>query len=116
MELTTLFMEILKLSPFVASLFYFLFKVWNTMQKKDDALMSVMKDHQTSMLTMQEKNIAAQNNSADASRSSAEAIRELKGVIGDFKEQMSDKIDDLKPARNANVRRMPVSPTPQVSA
>lgn len=109
MEFTTLFTRILELSPFVATLFFFLFKVWNSMQKKDDALMTTMKEHQSSMFQMHEKSIVATNNAADATR-------QLAGAMGDFKEHISDKIDELKPAKNGNIRRMPVSPTPQVTA
>lgn len=111
MEFTTLFTRILELSPFVASLFYFLFKVWNWMQKKDEALMTVMKDHQTSMLIMQEKSIVATNNAADATR-------QLAGSMSDFKEHITDKIDELKPGRNGSIRRLPttpITPAPQTA-
>lgn len=108
MDFINLFTRILELSPFVATLFYFLYKVWEWMQKKDEALTATMKEHSVSMLQMQEKSIVAQNNQADATR-------QLAGVMTDFKEHISEKIDDLKPARNGTVRRLPVTPTPTAS-
>lgn len=104
---TNLFVEVLKLSPFVAALLYFLMTVWKTMQRKDDALMSTMKDHQASMLLIHEKSITAQNNSADSNRQLADANRQLAGAIGEMKDHLSDKLDDIqgKLPRNGSVRK-----------
>lgn len=105
MDFASLFTRILELSPFVASLFYFLYQVWTWMQKKDDALTTIQKEHSASMLQMQKENIIAQNNQADATR-------QLASVMTDFKEHISDRIDELKPGRSGTVRRMPNSGKP----
>ncbi|QIP16821.1 hypothetical protein G8759_31350 [Spirosoma aureum] len=106
MEWTALFTDTLKLSPFVAALLFFLMKVWKSMEVKDQALMSTMKDNQAQQLLMQEKHITAQNNSADANR-------QLASAIGDLKDHLSDKLDEVKstlPVRNGTIRRHPSTP------
>ncbi|QIP15695.1 hypothetical protein G8759_25205 [Spirosoma aureum] len=105
MEWTALFTDVLKLSPFVAALLYFLMTVWNTMRATQDALFTSMKENQAQGLQMQEKHIMAQNNSADANR-------QLASAIGDLKDHLSDKLDEVKstlPRNGSPVRRTPAS-------
>lgn len=107
MDFSNLFMRLLELSPFVATLFFFLFTIWNSMQKKDEALTTATREHQTNMLLMQKDSIMAQNNAADAARILADSNKQLAGVIVDFKEHISDKIDGLEnrmPQRKLNGR------------
>ena len=116
MDFSNLFMRVLELSPFVATLFYFLFTVWNSMQKKDDALIEATKEHQASMLQMQKDSIMAQNNTADSNRQLADSTRQLAGVLGDFKEDISVKLDDMKSQLPRNGARRPaIAPNPSVS-
>jgi arginine deiminase len=115
MEWTALFTEVLKLSPFAGSLLYFLFTVWNSMQKKDSALLETMKEHQASMLQMQKESITAQTNSADSNRllaesnrQQADANRQLAGAIVEMKDHLSDKLEDIdrKLPRNGSPRKV----------
>lgn len=111
MEFSSLFMRVLELSPFVGALLYFLFTVWNSLQKTLEAMHQSNKDNQAVQLQMQKENLMAQNNSADANRLLASAIT-------DMKESINDRFDEIKPARNGSVRKMPVSQAtpPQASA
>lgn len=99
-DFANLFKELLRLSPFVATLFYFLFTVWNWMQKKDDALTVATKDHQANMLQMQKESIMATNNNADAQRQLAVALVEFKGEV---KEDLAEIKAGL-PIRNGTRR------------
>lgn len=107
MEWAQLFTELLKLSPFVAALFLFLYTVWNYLQRKDAAFTETMKEHQTNMLQMQKESITAQFNSADSTRQLADANRQLAGAIVEMKDHLSDKLDDIqeKLPRNGSVRK-----------
>ncbi|GAB2571765.1 hypothetical protein [Spirosoma areae] len=118
MEFSNLFIRVLELSPFVAALLYFLFTVWNSMQKKDDALTATMKDHQAQQLQMQKESIMAQNNSADANRQIADANRQLSLALGDFKDHISAKLEDIdaRLPRNGATRRLPTAPHPAPAA
>lgn len=116
MEWTTLFTDVLKLSPFVAALLFFLMTVWRKFEKKDDAMMTMMKDHQSTMIDMHEKSIQAQNNSADATRQQADSVRQqaesvqkLAGVVDGLKDHISEKVQPHRPARNGVPRKLPIT-------
>ena len=113
MNLTALFVELLKLSPFVAALFYFLITVWKSMNKKDELIMANQKEHSTQMLAYQEKAIMAQNNSADANRQLAGSIDKMRESQDDLRKD----IKELKVAkRNGSPRPMPIHPSPTAAA
>ncbi len=111
---STLFVDVLKLSPFVGALLYFLFTVWNTMQKKDEALTTTMKEHSTAMIQMAEKNITALNNSADSNRQLSGSIDQLCVHLTDNHKEVMDELRNGKTIR-LNSRKL-ISDTPQAQA
>jgi uncharacterized membrane-anchored protein YhcB (DUF1043 family) len=104
MDFTELITEVVKVSPFAGVLLFFLRTVWNNLQKKDDALTTAMKEHNTAMLQNQRENITAINNSADASRQLSGSLDQLRQHLCDSNEEVLQEVRSLKNVK-LNVRR-----------
>ena len=92
----SLFTRLIELSPFVAALFFFLTIVWKSLQKKDEAMMTIMKDNATSNLQMQKESIMAQNNSADAHRALSDSIDKMREHLVEGNTELLAEIRGVK--------------------
>lgn len=116
MDYTLLFGELLKLSPFVATLFAFLWTIWRSMQKKDEALMSTMKENTTNMIILQKSSIEAQNNATAAHRELAGAIFNLKETIISNNQTVRADIGDINERMTSRSANRPRKTTPAPNA
>lgn len=103
MDFIKMLESVFAVSPLAGVLLYFLRTVWLDQRKDRAESMAMMKEHNQTMFQMHEKSIMASKDSSDA-------IRQLGGSLGDFKEEIKDKIDELKPGKNGKIRSLPITP------